>query len=122
MTAALRNVLVAAVSFAAVSIAATASVSMVAATPTIAAGRLSPLTISCANGSVYSLVPRTVSGTGDIVTARLVTGQRRGIPVRLVPMGEGYRYAGRGIWLDGIRSDAVLNFGPQRAVACGVAR
>jgi hypothetical protein len=38
--------------------------------------------------------------------------------VRLIPMGDGYRYAGRGVWLDGIRGDATLHFGQHRAVDC----
>jgi hypothetical protein len=35
-------------------------------------------------------------------------------------MGAGYRYAGRGIWLDGVRNEAVLNFGARQAITCEV--
>ena len=55
-----------------------------------------------------------------MVTASLLTG-RGGVHVRLVPMGVGYRYAGRGIWLDGFQENALLNFGKHR-VACSIAR
>jgi hypothetical protein len=37
-------------------------------------------------------------------------------------MGVGYRYAGRGFWLDGYRDNAVLNFGKQSQVACTITR
>jgi len=40
--------------------------------------------------------------------------------LRLVPMGSGYRYAGPGVWFDGLRGDAVLNWGRPDAVACHV--
>ena len=77
-------------------------------------------TISCENGHTYPLVPIAVSDAGDVVTARLITAPRRSTHVRLIPMGSGYRYAGRGIWLDGIRGQGVLNFGKMVAVACDV--
>jgi hypothetical protein len=41
--------------------------------------------------------------------------------IRLVPVGFGYRYAARGLWLDGWRSDADLHFGKQQPIACTVA-
>lgn len=78
------------------------------------------ITISCENGHTYSLVPTAVSDAGDIVTARLYTSAHHSIRVRLIPMGSGYRYAGRGVWLDGIRGEGVLNFGKSVAIACGV--
>jgi len=37
-------------------------------------------------------------------------------------MGVGYRYAGRGIWLDGFRENALLNFGKHAQIARGIAR
>jgi hypothetical protein len=40
--------------------------------------------------------------------------------VRLVPMGVGYRYIGRGIWFDGLRGDATLFLGKNNAIACTV--
>ena len=56
---------------------------------------------------------------GEIVTASLSTGARSS-HVRLVPMGVGYRYIGKGIWLDGFRDQAQLNFGKHHQVACTV--
>ncbi|WP_225675222.1 hypothetical protein [Bradyrhizobium hereditatis] len=53
----------------------------------------------------------------EVVTASLRTGHREGIHVRLVPMGAGYRYDGRGLWLDGFRKNARLNFGNHSQVA-----
>jgi hypothetical protein len=100
-------------------IAATASAALLAAAPA-AAGVAPTISLSCANGRTYALVPRAVTVTGDIVTARLYVGARRGVPVRLVPMGAGYRYAGRGVWLDGIRDEAVLNFGRGQTIACEI--
>jgi hypothetical protein len=76
--------------------------------------------IACENGHSYPLVPIAVSDAGDIVTARLYTTPRHGVHVRLIPMGEGYRYAGAGVWLDGIRTKGVLNFDKAVAVACEV--
>ena len=78
------------------------------------------ITITCDNGRTYVLAPRAVSDAGDIVTARLYTAPRRAVAVRLIPMGSGYRYAGRGIWLDGIRGQAMLNFGKSATTACEV--
>jgi hypothetical protein len=90
------------------------------ATPALAADGRQAAAISCENGSTYTLVPAAVSDAGDVVTARLYTAPHRAMSVRLIPMGAGYRYAGRGIWLDGIRGQAVLNFGKSTAVACEV--
>ncbi|MDQ2082929.1 hypothetical protein RA307_22315 [Xanthobacteraceae bacterium Astr-EGSB] len=101
-------------------IATTASAAMLAAAPAAASVAPSAVTLSCANGKSYSLVPRAVTVTGDIVTGRLYGDVRRGVPVRLVPMGAGYRYAGRGIWLDGVRNEAVLNFSTRQAITCEV--
>jgi hypothetical protein len=36
-------------------------------------------------------------------------------------MGQGYRYAGAGVWLDSIRDQAVLYRGERGPVACTVA-
>jgi hypothetical protein len=76
--------------------------------------------LACANGHNYTLRARAVSPAGELVTGYLYTSPRRASHVRLIPMGNGYRYAGRGIWLDGIREVAVLNFGKRHAVACTV--
>jgi hypothetical protein len=35
-------------------------------------------------------------------------------------MGVGYRYAGPGIWFDGLRGEAVLNWGKSNATPCTV--
>ena len=75
---------------------------------------------ACDNGRSYPIAARAVSDQGDLVTGYLVTGHRRAVHVRLVPMGNGYRYAGRGLWLDGLRSDAELHLGKSRAVSCTV--
>jgi hypothetical protein len=80
------------------------------------------LTLSCENGRSYPLCPIAVSDEGEIVTGRLALGAGRGVHVRLVPMGAGYRYIGRNIWFDGVRGDAVLYFSKRNAVACSVVR
>lgn len=64
--------------------------------------------ITCQDGADYVLRSGPVSIPGDVVTARLFLTPRHGVPVRLIPMGMGYRYAGRGVWLDGIREHALL--------------
>jgi hypothetical protein len=78
--------------------------------------------LSCENGHDYPFCPRAVSSLGDVVTGTLMTGTRHGIHMRLIPMGVGYRYAGKGIWFDGYRSAAALNFGKHNAVACTVTK
>jgi hypothetical protein len=35
-------------------------------------------------------------------------------------MGAGYRYAGAGVWFDGERGEAVLNWGTEHATPCTV--
>ncbi|MBN9582985.1 MAG: hypothetical protein J0G37_15965 [Afipia sp.] len=82
-------------------------------------GGCAELVLMCENGRQYALCPIAVSITGDIVTASLSTGAHSS-HVRLVPMGVGYRYAGRGIWLDGFRDQALLNFGKHQQIACTV--
>lgn len=90
--------------------------------PASAGGACAGLTLSCENGRSYPLCPIAVSDEGEIVTGLLGLAPRRGVHVRLVPMGVGYRYIGRSVWFDGVRSDAVLYFGKHRAVACTVVR
>ncbi|WP_246583994.1 hypothetical protein [Bradyrhizobium iriomotense] len=85
-----------------------------------AVGSCSELVFVCENGKQYPLCPIAVSVAGEVVTASLHTG-RGGAHVRLVPMGVGYRYAGRGIWLDGFRENALLNFGKHSQIACTLA-
>jgi hypothetical protein len=87
-----------------------------------AGGTCAGLTLTCENGRSYPLCPIAVSIEGEIVTGRLGLSPGRGVHVRLVPMGVGYRYIGRNIWFDGVRSDAVLYLGKYRAVACTVHR
>jgi hypothetical protein len=83
-----------------------------------AAGRHS-LRLACENGRNYPVHPKAVSDEGDLVTG-FIRVRRHNVPIRLVPMGEGYRYAGRGIWFDGVAGDAVLNWGTRRAVSCSL--
>jgi hypothetical protein len=84
-------------------------------------GGCSEIVFVCENGQQYPLCPIAVSVVGEVVTASLFTG-RHAAHVRLIPMGVGYRYAGRGIWLDGFRENALLNFGKHVQIACTVAR
>jgi len=89
------------------------------------AGGLLPgaaFSIDCENGAVYRLTSGAVAEPGDIVTARLHLGRHHTAPVRLIPMGEGYRYAGRGVWLDGIGEHALLYRSKYNPVACTVSR
>ncbi len=77
--------------------------------------------LSCENGRDYPLHPLAVSREFDLVTGYLlVTGHGRGVHMRLIPMGSGYRYAGRGVWFDGMRGQAVLNWGRPDEVPCRV--
>src|SRR5690606_4514232 len=73
--------------------------------PAYASGSIA---LSCENGRVYPLRVRSVSDFGEVVTGYLSTSPRHATHVRLIPMGDGYRYAGRGIWFDGKRDIAVL--------------
>ena len=84
-----------------------------------AVGSCSEIVFTCENGQSYPLCPIAVSIVGEVVTASLHTG-RGATHVRLIPMGVGYRYAGRGIWLDGFRENALLNFGKHSQVACTI--
>ncbi len=83
-------------------------------------GSCSEIVFVCENGQQYPLCPIAVTVVGEIVTASLFTG-RHAAHVRLIPMGVGYRYAGRGIWLDGFRQNALLNFGKHIQIACTIA-
>jgi hypothetical protein len=88
--------------------------------PASAGGTCSELQLQCENGHTYPLCPIAVSDIGEVVTGHLVTAPRRGIHVRLVPMGQGYRYIGRGVWFDGVREDGLLYFGNNHPIACKV--
>lgn len=85
-----------------------------------AIGRCSELVLTCENGRAYPVCPIAVSIANEVVTATL--GNYPGSYVRLVPMGVGYRYAGKGIWFDGFRNEAVLNLGRSQQIACSVVR
>lgn len=85
-----------------------------------AVGNCTEIVFTCENGRQYPLCPIAVSVVGEVVTARLHTGRHGGVHVRMVPMGVGYRYAGRGIWLDGFRDNALLNFGEHSQIACTI--
>ena len=76
--------------------------------------------VACENGRAYVLRPRAETVSGDVITGYLMTSRRGSTHVRLMPLGEGYRYAGRGIWLDGIRSEALLYLSKHRPVPCAV--
>src|SRR5262245_45935259 len=99
-----------------------ALLSAVQATSAGAGGLCSMLVLSCEDGRSYPVCPIAVSEAGEVVTGHLLLGPQRGVHVRLVPMGAGYRYVGRDVWFDGVRSEAVLYFGKHRAVACTVLR
>jgi hypothetical protein len=99
-----------------------------AALPASAGGSLSAgyangaIALSCENGRLYPFTPRAVSDAGEIVTGYLRTSPHHAIHMRLIPMGDGYRYAGRGIWFDGKREAAVLFFGEYQTTNCVVVR
>jgi hypothetical protein len=80
------------------------------------------LRLSCENGAIYPIHPIAVSDEGDLVTGQLVLRQQRGVHVRLIPMGAGYRYAGRGVWFDGARENVYLYLSKYRPIACTVVR
>jgi hypothetical protein len=88
--------------------------------PAGAVASCSGLALVCQNGRTYPICPIAVSVAGELVTGRLVTAPHRGTHIRLIPMGDGYRYAGRGIWFDGKYAAATLFFGQQASTACEV--
>ncbi len=83
-------------------------------------GGCSEIVFVCENGREYPLCPIAVSVVGEVVTASLYTSPHSATHVRLIPMGVGYRYAGRGVWLDGKRENALLNFGKHSQIACTI--
>ena len=77
--------------------------------------------LACENGREYPIRPIGVSREADLVTGyMLMTGRGHGVHMRLIPMGSGYRYAGAGVWFDGLRGNAVLNWGTAGEVPCKV--
>jgi hypothetical protein len=85
-----------------------------------AVGSCAEIVFTCENGREYPLCPIAVSIAGEVVTASLYTGRHSATHVRMIPMGVGYRYAGHGIWLDGFRENALLNFGKHGQIACTI--
>ena len=83
-------------------------------------GGCSEIVFVCENGRQYPLCPIAVSIAGEVVTASLYTSPRGATRVRMIPMGVGYRYAGRGVWLDGKHENALLNFGKHSQIACTI--
>jgi|SoiMethySBSTD1v2_1073268.scaffolds.fasta_scaffold619531_2 hypothetical protein len=79
-----------------------------------------PTGLDCENGRFYPIRPLAVSDLGDFVTGYIATGRGRRVHIRLIPMGDGYRYAGRGVWFDGVLQEAVLYWGTPAATACTV--
>src|SRR5262245_4242095 len=102
----------------AVLLVAIGALCLMGSSSSLAGGYCSDLRLNCENGRSYPLCPIAV---GELVTAHLALGPGRGVHVRLVPMGVGYRYIGRGVWFDGLRGDATLFLGKNRAIACTVA-
>jgi hypothetical protein len=93
---------------------------LLAAPQAFAGASRSEFVATCENGHSYPIRARAVSDDGDLVTGDLLIGRRHAAATRLIPMGVGYRYAAKGLWLDGWRSDADLYFGKRREVACTV--
>jgi hypothetical protein len=95
------------------------SADMAIPVPVGTAGGCSGLALVCANGHSYPICPIAISVAGELVTGRLMTSSG-GTHIRLMPMGDGYRYAGRGIWFDGKYTEATLYFGQTAAISCNV--
>jgi len=96
--------------------AAAADLGLITKAPT----SCSDIVFVCENGHHYPLCPIAVTIVGEVVTAALYTGHHSPTHVRMIPMGVGYRYAGPGIWLDGYRENALLNFGNHSQIACTI--
>ena len=86
------------------------------------AGHGQRMWLACENGQQYPIQPIAVSREYDLVTGYMLrTGTGHSVHMRLVPMGSGYRYEGGGMWFDGLRQNAVLNWGrPGAEVPCTV--
>jgi hypothetical protein len=78
------------------------------------------LRLTCENGRDYPIRAGAVSVEGELVAGRLIVSPRHSVHIRLVPMGVGYRYAGRGVWFDGTRGLVWLYFGKSHPIACRV--
>jgi len=97
-----------------------AAFALALASPFAAIAHPADFVLSCENGRSYPIRARAVTVDGDLVTGYLYTGRHRGAHIRLVPMGAGYRYITRGVWVDGRRGDAELDFGKHHPLACTV--
>lgn len=73
------------------------------------------LSLECDNGRTYPIRARAVSDQDELVTGYIYTSPRKPHHFRLIPMGNGYRYAGQGFWFDGIRGEATLDIGSHQA-------
>ncbi|WP_315831150.1 hypothetical protein [Bradyrhizobium prioriisuperbiae] len=107
---------ISAAAVAVISIVGGASVAQAGGFP--ASGRF---VVACENGAHYRLEAASTTVFGEVVTGRLLLSPRRAVAVRLIPMGDGYRYAGRGVWLDGFREQAALFLRKDTPVSCNVA-
>lgn len=114
------SALASALAFAAIPTAAGAADLGLKLNPGTIMGSCSEIVLTCENGRQYPLCPISATVTGELVTASLYTAPRRATYVRLVPMGVGYRYAGKGIWVDGLRGNAMISFSNTSSVACTV--
>jgi hypothetical protein len=86
------------------------------AVPRAGAAHCNPVRLACENARTYGLCPIGVTDVGEVVTATLTSPGPH--YVREIPMRDGYRYAGRGIWFDGKGTTGRLFFGHTRSVAC----
>jgi hypothetical protein len=86
------------------------------AVPRAGAAVCNPIRLACENARSYGLCPIGVTDVGELVTGTLTSPGPH--YVREIPMRDGYRYAGRGIWFDGKGTAGRLFFGPTRSVAC----
>jgi len=96
------------------------SIACTAATP--ARANCADFVLSCDNGRDYPFCPRAVSPEGDVVTGTLRLAPHSSVHMRLIPMGVGYRYAGRGIWFDGLQNEALLFLRKNASVSCSISR
>ena len=99
---------------------AAVALALLSSSQALAGPHRSDFVATCENGHSYPIRARAVSDHGELVTGTLWTGRHQAAHIRLIPVGFGCRYAASGLWLDGWRSDADLNFGRHRSVACTV--
>jgi hypothetical protein len=83
-------------------------------------GNCSEIVFTCENGRQYPLCPIAVSVFGESGNSIIVHSSIQSDSCSADTNGVGYRYAGPGIWLDGYRENALLNFGTHSQVACTI--